>query len=285
MIDWPESLVPELADRRCIIVLGAGASAGCKPTAGTKTPPTWKQLLEILLQRVPGADDQKEVNRLIALEQFLDAAQIIRDKMPEADFNHIIRRELQDPNYSPSEVHELVLKLDPKIVITTNYDDIYERYSARGEAASAYNVWKYYDANTLDDVRSTRRLILKVHGSVSDTARIVLTRADYFKARRDARPFFELLDGLFLMSTLLFLGCGLSDPDIHLLLENANISVPCNHPHYAVVENVRHSSIKAAFKKTYNLDLLEYPAGKHAEIAASLKELNDGVQAYRLTHR
>jgi hypothetical protein len=284
VIDWPESLVPELAERRCIIVLGAGASAGCSSADNLRHPPTWQELLEALLQRVGAGGDADEARRFVAKEKYLHAAQIIRDSIPDADFDQIIRREFQEPRYQFGRIHELVNKLDPKMVLTTNYDDIYELYSSSGDAVNGYNVCNYYDGHALNDVRSTTRIILKAHGSVSDPSRIVLSLGDYFRARRNFPAFFAILDALFLTNTLLFLGCGLNDPDIGLLLENVNISAPSNHPHYAVVENVRHPSIKTAVRETYNLDLLEYAAGRHMEVTDSLEELLESVEEYRNTH-
>lgn len=284
MIDWPESLVPELAERRCVIVLGAGASAGCLSADSLRRPPTWPQLLEALLQRVAVGGDADEARVFITAEKFLHAAQIIRDSIPQGDFDQIIRRELQDPRYQFGKIHELVNKLDPKIVLTTNYDDIYELYSSRGDAVNGYNVCNYYDAHALNDIRSTTRIILKAHGSVSDPSRVVLSLGDYFRARRNFPAFFATVDALFLTNTLLFLGCGLNDPDIGLLLENVNISAPSSHPHYAVVENVRHPSIKRAVRETYNLELLEYDAGQHAQVTDSLEDLLESVEEYRNIH-
>jgi hypothetical protein len=284
VIDWPESLVPEVSERRCIIVLGAGASVGCLSADGHRHPPTWPQLLEAFLQRVAPGGNADEARELIDDEKYLHAAQIIRDCIPEADFDQIVRREFQEPRYQFGRIHELVNQLDPKIVLTTNYDDIYELYSSRGEAVNGYNVCNYYDTHSLNDVRSTTRIILKVHGSISDPSRIVLTLADYFRARRTCPAFFAILDALFLTNTLLFIGCGLNDPDIALLLENVNVSAPSNHPHYAVVENVRHPSIKRAFRETYNLELLEYAAGQHEEVTNSLEDLLESVEEYRNTH-
>ena len=284
MITWPESLIPEVAERRCLIVLGAGVSASCVSLDRTKRPPTWPQLLYVLLDRIPNADDATEAKRLLERGDYLQAAQIIRTSVPSPDFDQIIRHEFHDPRYQPSRLHEIINKLDPKAVLTTNYDDIYERFSVRDDAANAYNVCNYYDGHALNDIRSTTRIILKIHGSVSDPTRVVLTLADYFNARRTCTSFYAILDSLFLTNTLLFLGCGLSDPDIALLLENANISAPSSHPHYAVVEDVRHAAIKAAFKQTYNLELLEYEATKHDEVVTSLQGLLEQVEEYRQLH-
>lgn len=282
MIDWPSTLIKEIADRRCIIFLGSGASAGSVSAVDpTKHPPTWRNLLTTAKDRfLRDADDRDAVTDLLNNNHFLDAAQVIHDRSNRADLYDFFRDEFDRPNYQPNDIHRLVLELDPKTVITTNYDRIFDNLCNPG-----FNVCIYYQDHALNDIRSTTRVILKAHGCISDPTRIVLTRAQYFEMRLKHPAFYRLLDALFLTNTLLFIGCSMTDPDIQLVLENANIAVPCVNRHYAVVEETgRHRSITDAIRTTYNLALLEYPAGQHQEVADSLRELVGEVQAYRSTH-
>lgn len=55
MINWPDSLIDELASRRCVIFIGSGASASAKKRNGENdiSPPTWAGLLKLLLERSP----------------------------------------------------------------------------------------------------------------------------------------------------------------------------------------------------------------------------------------
>ncbi|WP_169800668.1 SIR2 family NAD-dependent protein deacylase [Archangium gephyra] len=275
----------EIAERRCILVLGAGVSAGSKSlTTPPRRPATWKQFLTNSLKFVRVKTDADEAERLIAKDQLLDAAQIIVDGMDDADFSKFIRDELATPRFQPSKIHEIILDIDPKIVVTFNYDEIYDMYCKQGKAQEGYNICRYYDSHAINDIRSTIRSILKAHGCVSDPSKVVLSRSQYFNARRNYPSFYAILDALFLTNTLLFIGTSLGDPDIQLVLENVNISAPSSHPHYALVEEGRHSSIKAAMRKTYNLELIEYPAGQHDVAEAALEELKNSVLGYRFTH-
>jgi hypothetical protein len=125
-IQWPTSLVPEVAERRCIVVLGAGASAGCRANTGKCTPPSWTTLLDQASELLNDVGDKKLVMSLVKKERYLDAAEIVVAKANTADYASFIRRVFVDPHYLHSDIHEEVHKLDPKIVVTTNYDDIYE---------------------------------------------------------------------------------------------------------------------------------------------------------------
>lgn len=280
-IIWPDSLATELAERRCIVFMGAGASMGSQSADGLRHPPDWSSFLKGALSSVGAEADRKFAKRLIRGGHFLDAAEVITERGDRADFDNYLRQTFVQPRYSASEIHRTVLELDPKIVITTNYDQIYDHYCNSGTAQSGYNVAKYSDEFVVQNIRSRVRLIIKAHGCVSDPQKIVLSRSSYHRARRDHPGFYDVLDALFLTNTLLFVGCSLADPDIQLVLENVNISAPSSHPHYALVEKTRHPSLKAAIKSTHNIELIEYARGRHEAAADALRALKDQVLVTR----
>ncbi len=281
-IRWPESLKVEIAERRCVIVLGAGASASCASKDGTKSPATWTEFLNGAIDLMPRNDDKTEARNLLQESRYLDSAQVILDGLPAADFSQYLRNELEKPRFQASKIHECVLQLDPKIVVTTNYDDIYEKHCQQGEASEGYNVCRYYQSHAVDDLRSSRRLILKAHGCISDPAQIILTRKQYFEARRSHPSFYEVLDAITLTNTLLFIGCSMdSDPDVQLLLENSNLSAPSRHTHYALIPDKWHPSVEKVIGETYNVKFLKYPSGQHHVVGDALLELLNEVNEHR----
>jgi len=282
-IEWPDALVSELAERRCVIFMGAGVSIGSLSEDGTKHPPNWKSFLEGALAHVHDQKDKRQAKALINKGYFLDAAEVITDRSNQADFGNYLRETLMLPHFGANDLHKIILDIDPKIAITTNYDEIYDQYCKSGHAESGYNICRYYDRFAVENIRSRIRLVIKAHGCVTDPTRIVLSRSSYFSAKRDYPGFYDLLDALFLTNTLLFVGCSLSDPDIQLILENANISAPSAHPHYALVEKTRHPSIKSAIKKTHNIELVEYPRGNHPAAVDAMALPRDKVIAFRST--
>jgi hypothetical protein len=221
------------------------------------------------------------VDALIAKEKYLDAAEVMFASVQPADFSGLIRELFVIPRYAPSNIHRAVLDIDPKVVVTTNYDDIYDTYCRSGEAEEGYNTCRYYDTHLVADLRSPVRLIVKAHGCVSDTAHMVLTRSQYFEQKQRHPSFFRVLDALFLTNTLLFVGYSLSDPDIQLLLENASIAAASVHPHYAVMPNNTPDALRASAKKAYNIEFLEYEAGNFVELDEGLKDLAAQVNAAR----
>ena len=283
-MEWPQSLVDELVARRCIIFLGSGASAGCISADGQNSPPTWVELLENFKCILPKDYDTNTIDNLISREQFLDAAEIIMGNISRADFTMLMRRLFNQPKYLHSKVHEAVLEIDPKIVITTNYDEIYDNYCRSGLAVDGYNICRYFDQHLVADIRSPVRIVIKAHGCISDSSKIVLARSQYFKAKQEYSEFFSVLNALFLTNTILFIGYSLSDPDIQLVLENSNIAYPSIHPHYALIPNNIDTEIEKAASKAYNVQFLKYEAGNYAKVESFLSELRDLVNQQRASN-
>lgn len=282
---WPRALVEELASRRCIVFLGAGASAGSiNQDTPPKRPPTWRALLDGIKSIARDINSKPIADSLIAKEKYLDAAEVLFGSINPADFASYIREVMAEPRYKASDIHEHVLNLDPKIVVTTNYDDIYDNYCKSGMEQGLYNVCKYYESHLVSDLRSPVRQIIKAHGCITDPSKIVLTRSQYFQERQNYPNFYKVLDALFLTNTLLFLGYSLSDPDIQLMLENSNITYKASHPHYALVEEGMEESIKKAYKEAYNIDFIEFPSGNFARANEMLEELVQSVNKRRETN-
>jgi len=281
MDPWPDALTNELANRRCIIFLGSGASAGSSSLGATASkPPTWVELLNEMKGHMRTAPDIAAATELIGMGKYLDAAEVIKNDIPVADFTTFMRSKFGG-HFTPSPIHEAVLRIDPKIVITTNYDEIYDTYCRHGVSEGLVKVCKYYDTGLIEALRSPIRLIIKAHGCVTESTRTVLTRSEYFRARQHNAGFYKTLDALFLTNTLFFIGYRLTDPDIQLVLENVNIAAESGHPHYACIPSGMHTVIKKAMQTTYNIDFIEYPEHKFDEVYENLGLLADEVIGFR----
>lgn len=283
-MDWPVALVDELAARRCIIFLGAGASAGCISSDGSRRPPTWSAFLNELKATLLTTFNPNTINELIAKDKYLDAAEIILNNITPADFARIIRAQFVQPRYTPSAIHKAVLEIDPKVVVTTNYDEIYDQYCKSGLAVNGYNICKYYDQHLVNDLRSPVRLIVKAHGCVSDPSQIVLARSKYFEERQKFGAFYNVLDALFITNTILFIGYSLSDPDIQLVLENSNIAAPSSHKHYALMPDNMPLDIENAFSKSYNLHILKHEANNFHIVESHMQDLATAVIQSRVSN-
>lgn len=277
MVDWPEALIREVADRRALIFVGAGLSKAAHPPM-----PTWGKLLLDISGKLSKVVDKKLVNSLVKQGRLLDAAQIITDGVGRADLNSVLRSTFQIRPSPHNDIYDKLLQLDLKTIVTTNYDEFLEKnFDHFSGGVAAYNVCKHTSRDLLDQVRSPQRTIAKIHGCITEPNDLVLDRLSYFKARQENHGFFNVMSALFTTHTILFLGYSIGDPDLQIILENTHASSRSEHGHYALLPKLEHRSMVKAIKQSYNIDCVEYPSGNHAKVPGYISELEEAVQQVR----
>lgn len=284
MINWPESLVTEVAHRRCIFFLGSGVSASSLCENGIKSPPTWGPFIRSAIELVPG--HREELKRLVDEKHYLVALQAVVEHADPGDYQDLIHREFYAPKYQPSELHQVIHRLDSRIVITTNFDTIYERYSG----SVGYKSLSYSSQGLIDEVRSDRRLIIKAHGSIDDLQTLVFTRKQYREVKSNYPQFYEVLKALLLTNTCVFIGCGMSDPDVTLILEELQISHSSVKCHYTLIKEGEHSRfVIDDWRSSYNVKALSYSDNggnsDHSDLTDSLNDLFESVDDIRRVQR
>ncbi|TNV19701.1 SIR2 family protein [Buttiauxella sp. B2] len=281
MISWPESLISDLARRKCILFLGAGVSMNSVSQDGKKYPPSWKAFLE---QCMVDVDNSSQIKKLIANEDYLTACELIKIRLPKGKFQDNVRAAFSTPRYKHAPIHESLFKLDCRIVVTPNFDKIYETYASK-ETLGTVVVKNYHDNDIVTDIKGDGRVILKIHGTVDNAQKLIFSRSDYAKARSESRDFYELLSALSLTHTFLFVGCGVNDPDIRLLLEDSFFKHYGSKPHFLVTSNKSiHKDMLPVIEDTLNLNILQYKEnkGSHGELMDSFDELVTLVDEWRL---
>lgn len=284
MIDWPEYLIDAIARRKSVLFLGSGISANSCNDEG-KHPLTWEAFLkDILVKRSAKLSKQKAViEQMIKVNDYLTACEIIVETLGDNDFGELAANEFRRPGYKPSNIHEAVYQLDSRLVLTPNVDKIYEQY-ALNESHSTIVIKSYYEDDIAKYLRTNDFLIIRVHGYVDDVSKIIFTHRQYSEARCKYASFYKILDALILTHTFVFLGCGISDPDIQLILENMNFLYPGCLPHYFVTAKDTYSKeIEKSLLHNRNLELLIYDNfdGTHQQLLVELKELIGKVEDKR----
>lgn len=277
-----DGLIREIAERRCIIFLGAGATMAARTQNVDAQAPDWNDLLRELSTGTP--EILEDVERYMTEHRPLDAAQLIRTKCTPGRFRDVLQNRLERAGLHAGRLHELVNAIDPKIVMTTNYDSIYEDFCNSGRAGHdlAYRVKNYYDQGVPNDIRSPNSVILKLHGSVADPERTVLSRTDYFRARSQHAGFFEFVKALILTNTILFVGCSIdTDPHIQLFLEWASGALHQDLRHYAIVPDVHSDVVYAGLSETMNMEFIRYPRGQHEMVISILEDVDRRVETLR----
>ncbi|MGG4266191.1 SIR2 family NAD-dependent protein deacylase [Peribacillus simplex] len=275
VINWPEHLITELAERRCIIFVGSGVSATAKNNSG-RSPKTWGVFLEESLSLINEGSNQEFIKKLIREKNYLLALQCIYDHSDNNEYVNFLRNEFSTPNYQPNSIHRDIADIDSKIVITTNFDKIYEK-ACYGDGHTIIN---YTETNLIENLRSNQRLIIKAHGNINDIGNMIFTKRQYFEAKRQYSEFYNILSALFITNTILFIGCGLSDPDINLMLENVYKTTGTTMSHYVVSLDDVNPNIMKDWKDSYNINTLKY-GPDYSDLAPNIENLKDAVLSYR----
>jgi len=279
VIEWPQTLVKEIARRRCVLFLGAGVSAAAMDEAG-RQPKDWRGFLEEACSLVRGEQNQSEVRKMIAERRYLLCLQAISQEADASDYHSLLDQHFNDPAFKAGELHHLVRDLDSRIVITTNFDKIYERLCLTS-AAEGYKVIPYYSESLGDELRSDTRIIVKAHGTIDEIQRMVFTKSEYHRAKREYPEFYSLLKSIFLTHTCVFIGCGLDDPDVLLVLEDVRVTASAKRPHYALIRSGGHSQYALKdWENAYNIRALGYGLD-HDGLIESLRDLLGQVDALR----
>jgi len=290
---WPDDLVRILAQRQGAIFIGSGAAASCSPRSDAHVQdkfPTWHELVIDLASKCNlSEEDKNHVETLLERHAYPLAAQVIVDEIDRSEFGGLIRRNFDRRDLQPSDIYEQINLLDQPIVMTTNYDRMYERYwDELAPAASDPDgglITRNYMQEAASHVRSPSRVLLKLHGCVSDADNVILSKSQYHRARHDHANFFRIVGALLLTRPTLFIGCGfMGDPDLEFLLEDATFMTDPGNPHYALVPRGRHQSETKALRSTANVQLIEYDQlneNDHSAVQSLLAALVSRVDGAR----
>lgn len=279
MDHWPDNLVNEVARRRVVLFLGSGVSSSSIAEDSTR-PVSWVDFLAGGVGLLPNHELKQNVEKLISSKKYLLALQAIKDNADTGDYHNYLNNCFNEPKFKASPLHNELLNLDIPISVTTNFDKIYDNF-CEGTSSEAYKVVSYHSNDLADLIRSDCRLIIKAHGSINEIGKMIFTRSEYHHAKKSYPQFYEILKALFLTQTVIFIGCGMEDPDILLTLEDVKITGSNLKPHYALSRKGQIDDLhKKELLTAYNIRVLEY-GNEHDDLTPYIQDLYEQVEAVR----
>lgn len=282
MISWPTTLIREISRRRVVLFLGAGVSASAKDDADN-SPLGWGQFLASACDLVRNPDSKRQIEKFIEQRRYLIALDAIYKTANKPDYFHFLDQNFNNAKFKASELHNKILDLDASVVITTNFDKIYEKY-CESTSSDGYKVVSYDSSELSDLIRSDTRLIIKAHGSINNIQGMIFTRTQYHEAKRRYPNFYTLLKAVFLTRTCIFIGCSMDDPDILLALEDVKITASSNLPHYAIMKDPVDDYSKDEWLNAYNIEVLKY-GPDYSDLIEELDALVQEVEIFRDKNR
>lgn len=274
----PDKLKSAYRDKRCAILVGAGASAGANL-------PTWGEFLEKMIDRaldhaVINNDKAGEYRSLVKDSgKYLMVAAGLKEDM-SAYFDEFIEEVFMTPSPKPTDLHRSITRADRlQFVLTTNYDILLE-LAYREEGNYDVSVCTFTDAGEIQRRLSKREFfILKAHGDASRVGNgIVLTELDYRSIIHRHRAYQSLLSAMFTMFTIVFVGVSMSDPEIKILLSQIGdaYSESSGPSHFALMVDEEITSVeKQQWLRDMKVQLIPVSkADSYREVTEFIQELH-----------
>lgn len=245
-------------------------------------PKNWADLLSYGSNLLDSKKVRTRVQNLIKAKDFLMACELLKRAMGRDEFVDFLSDEYQRPRFEPAEIHKDIFLLDSRIIATPNFDRIYDTY-ALSEAKGSISIKHYYDADVADKIRKQEPIILKIHGCIETPDRLVFSKIDYARARNQHQSFYKILEALVLTHTFIFIGAGINDPDIKLLLEDYAFKYNFARCHYFITpKNALIPEERAIYEEAMNVQFIEYDSRlNHRELLDSIKDLVTIIESER----
>lgn len=153
-----------------------------------------------------------------------------------------------------NSIHKMLLDLNPHAFITTNFDDLLE--TAASENCQSYQVVACDDE--ISQI-SGNRFILKVHGDLKHN-NIVLKEEDYLNYSENFKLVETLLKSIFATNTVVFIGYGLNDYNIKLILNwtKTLLKENFNKPIFIYTDDTELSKDELQYHESKGLYVVDY---------------------------
>ncbi|MGA2531434.1 MAG: SIR2 family protein [Candidatus Aminicenantales bacterium] len=245
----PADIINSVKSGKCILFLGAMASApsppGCKYVYD-KCPPGGGQLSQRLAEEFSYPENDKtSLQRVSLFGEFGPLGS--RNRLVEAVIREIARPEGEVPanfRMEPSPALRMLAALPFRVIITTNYDKLFDTALANAKTLSglAKNpIVRIYDPTrngppeeVPDESGEENPILLKLHGDVGKYESLVITEEDYITfiqrmADTHLQPIHDYIRTKMRAWPFLFIGYSLKDYNLRLLFRTLRYGVDMSY--------------------------------------------------------
>ena len=263
----PNELKSRIAEGKCILFLGAGASLGAVDGKGDRLP-SWGRMVDELVDLMaaeapPSRDVDAELYDLQQLGELLAISEWIDSELNQTRFAQYLEDRLGAA--TGSSVHDILSQKNFAAVVTTNYDDLAEQYwraAGRKPIVVTPHIGTSDIAQArrlLGDPRPERVPIIKPHGTWDRSDTLVFGPRTFREIMYNNQAFRTFMSEVFTQHTVLFVGLSFKDPNLQSLLQWVYTTAEGQVPtHYATLEN-RGEVFKRFLLNNFKVRLLTYP--------------------------
>ncbi|MET4176620.1 hypothetical protein ABIB99_007741 [Bradyrhizobium sp. LA6.1] len=248
-------LVDVLAHSDTVLFIGSGVSIW----SGL---PNWNSLLAGLIaacvRRGRGALLAQDA---LARGDLLDAADKLGDQMTSLEIASTLREDLEFTKCRPHEIHSLITNLGPQRFVTTNFDTLIEQQLGLEGRLGQFRTVTNRQVAELADIQkaSANHFIFKPHGDLGEAESLVLSSSQYDRILFGASNLVKAaLETLFVSRPILFLGYGLRDPDMLMLLRSLKERYNGNAGELWAIVADASAELRDYYWRQYRLQLVGY---------------------------
>jgi len=183
--------------KKLVVFAGAGISVD----AGI---PIWSTLIDEMTTDITIPSGESD---------YLRIAQMYFNERMQKDYIDKIRSVLKHKKVSYNEIHEQIFKLNPRHILTTNYDDLLEQVIKKGS-----HPFSVINDDSEFPYASDTSLLVKIHGDLGNT-NIVLKEDDYLDYSLNHPLIEAFLKSIFATNVVLFIGYGLADTNLKMIIQ------------------------------------------------------------------
>jgi len=197
------------------VMVGAGMSRNAdRVRPGRAAMPTWEDLIFVMIDRLYPPSPATEHRRadLKGQAKATSAAQRLAEEFTAAfgrpALDDLVLHAIPDEDFTPNQLHRLLLELPWADVLTTNYDTLLERaaFGGLGQRYSAVRIAEEISA-------AVRPRIVKLHGSFPSSRPFILTEEDFRTYQRRFAPFVNLAQQTVMENIVCLIGFSGDDPN------------------------------------------------------------------------
>ncbi len=189
-------------------------------------------------------------------EEYLSIPQMFYYSIGQDDnqYYSFINNCFGDKQLTPNLIHKMLLDFNPHAFITTNFDDLLE-------TAATENCQSFKSIACDEDVSQINgdRFILKLHGDLKHQ-NIVLKEEDYLNYSENFKLVETFLKSIFATNTVVFIGYGLNDYNIKLILNwtKTLLKEKFNKPIFIYTDDAELTKDELTYHESKGLSVVEY---------------------------
>ncbi len=281
MVFSSKEALPVLQDLLSKNKLSVFAGSGISVDSGL---PAWDgfidKYIEICESLNDSVDDELKFQSIIddaknyKKKSLIDTITALKDKVKNCQMNGasvgFFDDELNKMFYSAkcNDYHKIIVSTNYSQIITTNYDSLLEDAAKEnGYTTLLPRSYSYVESQKLTAaIYSGETAIIHAHGRIADLKldQFVLTKHDYQMIMKHNPGFRMIINTIFIMNSVLFVGYGGSDPHFEDILDELNLSLKWEQSSsilpkcYIMMKNDKISPIREYLNDSNRVDIISF---------------------------